>query len=214
MGHPRGKRLPKDAASSSTPSRSTSGPSSRRAQGSRDLGKATWRSASASAVLTWSSGPADRWCWSPARRLAGQPGPAGADHGHGPAPRAAGSLVDLGPRQGDGRARPAHRCPRGPVFLCDPRSPWQRASNQNANGLVRQDLPRTADLRRFSQADLDRIAAELNDRPRQIHGFQTPSHVPAEALRRSPETALGFGQLPASTKPGTDQAKCGTSTPR
>jgi IS30 family transposase len=70
-----------------------------------------------------------------------------------------------------------------PVFFCDPRSPWQRASNENANGLVRQYLPRTADLQRFSQADLDRIAAELNDRPRQIHGFQTPSHVLAEALR-------------------------------
>jgi IS30 family transposase len=70
-----------------------------------------------------------------------------------------------------------------PVFFCDPRSPWQRASNENANGLVRQYLPRTADLQRFSQADLDRIAAELNDRPRQIHGFQTPSHILAEALR-------------------------------
>jgi IS30 family transposase len=70
-----------------------------------------------------------------------------------------------------------------PVFFCDPRSPWQRASNENANGLVRQYLPRTADLRRFSQADLDRIAAELNGRPRQILGFQTPSRVFAEALR-------------------------------
>jgi IS30 family transposase len=70
-----------------------------------------------------------------------------------------------------------------PVFFCDPRSPWQRASNENANGLVRQYLPRTADLRRFSQADLDRIAAELNGRPRQILGFQTPSQILAEALR-------------------------------
>jgi IS30 family transposase len=70
-----------------------------------------------------------------------------------------------------------------PVFFCDPRSPWQRASNENANGLLRQYLPRTADLRRFSQADLDHIAAELNDRPRQIHGFQTPSQILAEALR-------------------------------
>jgi transposase, IS30 family len=70
-----------------------------------------------------------------------------------------------------------------PVFFCDPRSPWQRASNENANGLVRQYLPRTADLRRFSQADLDRIAAELNGRPRQILRFQTPSRVFAEALR-------------------------------
>jgi len=70
-----------------------------------------------------------------------------------------------------------------PVFFCDPRSPWQRASNENANGLVRQYLPRTVDLRRFSQADLDRIAAELNGRPRQILGFKTPSRVFAEALR-------------------------------
>ena len=69
-----------------------------------------------------------------------------------------------------------------PVFFCDPRSPWQRASNENANGLVRQYLPRTADLRQFSQADLDHIAAELNGRPRQILGFKTPSPVLAEAL--------------------------------
>jgi IS30 family transposase len=69
-----------------------------------------------------------------------------------------------------------------PVFFCDPRSPW-RASNENANGLRRQYLPRTADLRRFTQADLDRIAAELNGRPRQILGFQTPSQILAEALR-------------------------------
>jgi IS30 family transposase len=61
-----------------------------------------------------------------------------------------------------------------PVFFCDPRSPWQRASNENANGLLRQDLPRTADLRRFSQADLDRIAAELNGRPRQSSAFRHP----------------------------------------
>ena len=47
-----------------------------------------------------------------------------------------------------------------PVYFCDPRSPWQRASNENANGLVRQYLPRTADLRRFSQADLDRRRAQ------------------------------------------------------
>ena len=70
-----------------------------------------------------------------------------------------------------------------PVYFCDPRSPWQRASNENANGLLRQYLPRTIDLRRFSQADLDRIATELNGRPRQILAFQTPSQVLADALR-------------------------------
>jgi IS30 family transposase len=70
-----------------------------------------------------------------------------------------------------------------PVYICDPRSSWQRASSENANGLLRQYLPRTVDLRRFDQADLDRIAAELNGRPRQTLGFQTPSQVLAEALR-------------------------------
>jgi IS30 family transposase len=69
------------------------------------------------------------------------------------------------------------------VFFCDLRSPWQRASNENTNGLLRQYLPRTADLRRFSQTDLDRIAADLNDRPRQLLSFQTPSHLFAKALR-------------------------------
>jgi hypothetical protein len=52
-----------------------------------------------------------------------------------------------------------------PVYFCDPHSPWQRASNENANGLLRQYLPRAADLRRFSQADLDRIAVERRRPP-------------------------------------------------
>jgi IS30 family transposase len=69
-----------------------------------------------------------------------------------------------------------------PVFFCDPRSPWQRASNENANGLLRQYLPRTVDLQRFTQADLDRVAAELNGRPRQLLGSPTPSQVLAVAL--------------------------------
>ena len=69
------------------------------------------------------------------------------------------------------------------MFFCDPRSPWHRSANENANGLVRQYLPRTTGLRRFSQADLDLIATELNGRPRQILGFRTPSRVLAEALR-------------------------------
>jgi IS30 family transposase len=72
--------------------------------------------------------------------------------------------------------------PRSRCTFCDPRSPWQRASNDNANGLLRQYLPRTADLRRFSQADLDRIAAELNGRPRQILGLKTPLQILAAVL--------------------------------
>ena len=68
------------------------------------------------------------------------------------------------------------------VYFCDPRSPWQRGSNENTNGLLRQYLSRGADLRRLDQAALDAIAAELNGRPRQTLGFKTPSQALAEAL--------------------------------
>ena len=69
------------------------------------------------------------------------------------------------------------------VYFCDPRSPWQRGTNENTNGLLRQYLPKGGDLRQFGQAALDAIAAELNGRPRQTLGFRTPSQALAEALR-------------------------------
>jgi IS30 family transposase len=68
------------------------------------------------------------------------------------------------------------------VYFCDPRSPWQRASNENTNGLLRQYLSRGADLGQLDQAALDGIAAELNGRPRQTLGFKTPSQALVEAL--------------------------------
>lgn len=64
-----------------------------------------------------------------------------------------------------------------PVYFCDPHAPWQRGSNENTNGLLRQYLPRNTDLSRFSQADLDTIADKLNRRPRKRHGFLTPLEV-------------------------------------
>jgi IS30 family transposase len=69
------------------------------------------------------------------------------------------------------------------VYFCDPKSPWQRGSNENTNGLLRQYLPRRLDFRTLSQADLDAIADELNGRPRQTLGFKTPSQALAEVLR-------------------------------
>ena len=61
------------------------------------------------------------------------------------------------------------------VYFCDPRSPWQRGSNENTNGLLRQYFPRGIDLSRFSQAYLNRIALRLNQRPRKTLGFETPA---------------------------------------
>ena len=61
------------------------------------------------------------------------------------------------------------------VYFCDPRSPWQRGSNENTNGLLRQYFPRGMDLSRFSQADLNKIALRLNQRPRKTLGYETPA---------------------------------------
>jgi IS30 family transposase len=69
------------------------------------------------------------------------------------------------------------------VYFCDPKSPWQRGSNENTNGLLRQYLPRTLDFKTLTQDDFDAIADELNGRPRQTLGFKTPSQALAEVLR-------------------------------
>ena len=61
------------------------------------------------------------------------------------------------------------------VYFCDPRSPWQRGSNENTNGLLRQYFPRGTDLSRFSQTYLNAIALRLNQRPRKALGFETPA---------------------------------------
>jgi IS30 family transposase len=69
------------------------------------------------------------------------------------------------------------------VFFCDPSSPWQRGTNENTNGLLRQYFPKGTSVARYSQADLDAVAAELNSRPRKTLGFVTPADKLAELLQ-------------------------------
>lgn len=69
------------------------------------------------------------------------------------------------------------------VYFCDPHSPWQRGSNENTNGLLRQYLPRNRDLSTFTQQQLDAIADEMNNRPRQTLGFDSPIVTLKNALR-------------------------------
>jgi transposase, IS30 family len=73
------------------------------------------------------------------------------------------------------------------VYFCDPHSPWQRGSNENTNGLVRQYLPKGTDLSGYSQQQLDAIADEINNRPRKGLGVRSPMAVYQELLLISPQ---------------------------
>jgi transposase, IS30 family len=76
------------------------------------------------------------------------------------------------------------------VYFCDPHSPWQRGTNENTNGLVRQYLPKGTDLSGYSQEQLDAIADQINNRPRKGLGVRSPLAVYREILLNSPQHSI------------------------
>ena len=76
------------------------------------------------------------------------------------------------------------------IYFCDPQSPWQRGTNHNTNGLLRQYFPNRTDLHRHTPTDLNAVAAALNSRPRKTLNWKTPAETLDNLLRSTPQGSV------------------------
>lgn len=94
----------------------------------------------------------------------------------------ASAIADMGPRKELSQHAAFKVETAIPVYFADPHSPWQRGSNKNTNGLLRQYFPKGTDLSRWNAEDIEAVAAALNGRPRKTIGWKTPAGALNEHL--------------------------------